>query len=271
LRPFFSASGSSILSRQASQKAWPQATSMRGTTPPAALYGSMQTAHAGRSTAAAAGAVLAGAVVGAVAGGRWPVAVATASAAAVVAASSRSACRSEKGVRLAHKMRVGPYIPAGIQTENAEVGPTSGPTWRVSHSSRRGERRPRFSFARRARPCLEPSRGTLPAHQYEAHKHHHRDLRLPTPQRNAAPRAAARLLHGVCRAMCRLHLCHVLTPPAEHFTLQTAKQPSHRWSQHMHFTTQPGCCFCTVRFLLRLGVDVEVILTSPCIFCMGNH
>ena len=21
----------------------------------------------------------------------------------------------------------------------------------------------------------------------------------------------------------------------------------------------------------RLGVDVEVILTSPCIFCMGNH
>jgi hypothetical protein len=22
---------------------------------------------------------------------------------------------------------------------------------------------------------------------------------------------------------------------------------------------------------LRLGLDVEVILTSPCIFCMGNH
>jgi hypothetical protein len=105
---------------------------MRGTTPPAALYGSMQTTHAGSSTAAAA-AVSAGAVVGDVAGRRWLVAVATVSAVAVAAAPSRSACCSEKGVRLAHKMRVGPYIPVGIQTEKAEVGPTSGPTWRLSH------------------------------------------------------------------------------------------------------------------------------------------
>ena len=30
-------------------------------------------------------------------------------------------------------MRVGPYISVGIQTEKAEVGPTSGPTWRLSY------------------------------------------------------------------------------------------------------------------------------------------
>ena len=30
-------------------------------------------------------------------------------------------------------MRAGPCIPVGIQTEKAEVGPTSGPTWRPSH------------------------------------------------------------------------------------------------------------------------------------------
>ena len=40
---------------------------------------------------------------------------------------------SEKGVRLAQKMQVGPCIPVGIQTEKVEVGPTSRPTWRLSH------------------------------------------------------------------------------------------------------------------------------------------
>jgi hypothetical protein len=40
---------------------------------------------------------------------------------------------SEKSVRLAQKMRVGPCIPVGIQREKAGVGPTSGPTWRLSH------------------------------------------------------------------------------------------------------------------------------------------
>ena len=40
---------------------------------------------------------------------------------------------SEEGVRLAQKMRVGPCIPVGIQQEKAEVGPTSGPTWRFPH------------------------------------------------------------------------------------------------------------------------------------------
>ena len=33
-------------------------------------------------------------------------------------------------------MRVGPCIPVGIQLEKAEVGPTSGPTWRLSHLGR---------------------------------------------------------------------------------------------------------------------------------------
>ena len=40
---------------------------------------------------------------------------------------------SEKGVRLAQKMPVGPCIPVGIQPSKAEVGPTSGPTWRRAH------------------------------------------------------------------------------------------------------------------------------------------
>ena len=36
---------------------------------------------------------------------------------------------SEKGVRLAQKMQVGPCILMGIQLLKAEVGPVSGPTW----------------------------------------------------------------------------------------------------------------------------------------------
>ena len=31
-------------------------------------------------------------------------------------------------------MQVGPRIPVGIQLEKAEIGPTSGPTWRLSRS-----------------------------------------------------------------------------------------------------------------------------------------
>ena len=43
---------------------------------------------------------------------------------------------SEKGVRLAQKMQVGPCVPVGIQLEKTEVGPTSGPSWRLSHLPR---------------------------------------------------------------------------------------------------------------------------------------
>ena len=46
---------------------------------------------------------------------------------------SEGSSGSEKGVRLAQKMRVGPRIPVGIRLERAEVGPTSGPTRRLSH------------------------------------------------------------------------------------------------------------------------------------------
>ena len=42
-------------------------------------------------------------------------------------------CPSEKDVRLAQKLRVGPCIHVGIQLYKAKVGPTSGPTWRLSH------------------------------------------------------------------------------------------------------------------------------------------
>jgi hypothetical protein len=43
---------------------------------------------------------------------------------------------------LAQKMQVGPCIPARIQRQKAEVGPTSGPTRRLSRSctSKRGAR-----------------------------------------------------------------------------------------------------------------------------------
>ena len=34
---------------------------------------------------------------------------------------------------MAQKMQVGPCIPVGIQRQKAEVGPASGPTWRVPH------------------------------------------------------------------------------------------------------------------------------------------
>jgi hypothetical protein len=47
--------------------------------------------------------------------------------------------RSEKGVRSAQKMRVGPCTPVVIPLEKAEAGPTSGPTYgRLSHSRETG-------------------------------------------------------------------------------------------------------------------------------------
>jgi hypothetical protein len=39
----------------------------------------------------------------------------------------------ENGGRVAQKMQVGPCIPVEIQLEKGEVGPTSGPTWRLCH------------------------------------------------------------------------------------------------------------------------------------------
>ena len=53
---------------------------------------------------------------------------------------------SEKGVRLVQNMQVGPRVPAGIQLEKAEVGPTSGPTWRLSHLPLVGHRRARLAL-----------------------------------------------------------------------------------------------------------------------------
>jgi hypothetical protein len=45
-----------------------------------------------------------------------------------------SCCPSDKGVRSAQKMQVGPCIPVGMQLEKAEVGPTSGPTANLASS-----------------------------------------------------------------------------------------------------------------------------------------
>ena len=41
----------------------------------------------------------------------------------------------ENGVWLAENMQLGPWIPVGIQLQKAALGPTSGPTLRVSHSA----------------------------------------------------------------------------------------------------------------------------------------
>jgi hypothetical protein len=52
----------------------------------------------------------------------------------VAGALPRAACRlSEKGVRLAQKIQVAPCIPVGTLQWKAEVGPASGPAWRLSH------------------------------------------------------------------------------------------------------------------------------------------
>jgi hypothetical protein len=45
----------------------------------------------------------------------------------------RSSHLSEKGVRLAQKMQVGPMHSCGHTAIKAEAGPTSGQTWRLSH------------------------------------------------------------------------------------------------------------------------------------------
>jgi hypothetical protein len=62
-------------------------------------------------------------------------------------------------------MRVGPCIPVGIQLAKAEVGPTFGPTWRLSHlhagGPRRdgaGEIRGAADAAERERAVAEPAR-----------------------------------------------------------------------------------------------------------------
>ena len=50
-----------------------------------------------------------------------------------VGGAEGQALYATKGVRLAQNVQVGPCIPVRIQLETAEVGPTSGPTRRLSH------------------------------------------------------------------------------------------------------------------------------------------
>ena len=58
---------------------------------------------------------------------------------------ARRGAASEKGVRLAQNMQVRPRTPVGIQRLKAEVGPTSEPTWRLSHWGQIGGLRPRLA------------------------------------------------------------------------------------------------------------------------------
>jgi hypothetical protein len=61
---------------------------------------------------------------------------------------------SDTCVRLAQKMAIGPCIPVGVQPQKAEVGPTSGPTWRFSHCA---------GGARGGRCAILLCRGTVPS------------------------------------------------------------------------------------------------------------
>jgi hypothetical protein len=47
--------------------------------------------------------------------------------------SSSMAALREHGVRSAQEMQAGPCTPVETQLEKAEVGPTSGPAWRLPH------------------------------------------------------------------------------------------------------------------------------------------
>jgi hypothetical protein len=76
---------------------------------------------------------------------------------------------SEKGVRLAQKVQVGPCTPVRTRLEKTEVGPTSGPTWRLSH-------------------LLALGRRDVPAGQHHAHRPLHPDH--PRQPQHAWPRAA---------------------------------------------------------------------------------
>jgi hypothetical protein len=65
---------------------------------------------------------------------------------AVASSSSSSAAEShsfrERGLSLAQNMQAGPCVRVGIQLQRAEVGPTSGPTWRLAHLLRPAARGP---------------------------------------------------------------------------------------------------------------------------------
>ena len=77
-------------------------------------------------------------------------------------------CTTEKGVRLAQTMQVRPRIPVGVWLENAEVGPKSGPTRRLSH---RGRRR-RACRQRRVAGQRRRIQGPLPLHHLPQSKNH---------------------------------------------------------------------------------------------------
>jgi hypothetical protein len=120
---------------------------------------------------------------------------------------------SGKGVRLAQKLKVGPCISVVIQLFEAEVGPTSGPTWCLSHLQREA--------AMQAEADREVRRVPLDA-------------------------ALGRLPPGLGR-----HCPRVILQPAR--GQRGRNLPPYRVGRR------------------RLGVDVEVILMSPCIFCTENH
>jgi hypothetical protein len=61
-------------------------------------------------------------------------------------------------------MQVGPCIHVGIQLEKAEVGPTSGPTWRLSYL--RSGRAARAEGLRHRRHRVGGLRGFTRAHCY---------------------------------------------------------------------------------------------------------
>jgi hypothetical protein len=99
---------------------------------------------------------------------------------------------------LVQKMQVGQCIPVGIQLGKAEVGPTSGPTWRLFHSmaspSRLPERRRRAAL-RMPPPAPACGAPDAPVPAYSPH----RRAQIASPRSNGAGAAAPR----GCRADVR--------------------------------------------------------------------
>jgi hypothetical protein len=135
--------------------------------------------------------------------------------------------QSEQGARLAQKMQVGPCIPVGIQPQNAEVGPTSGPAWSLSRSvptrgPPRGGPTPRRAGPGRTR---RSRRGC-----WQTARRRWRSSALMAPGRAQTWSSSVRPFpspNPACEAAPSLHKVHAL--PASRVCGALAQQPSRVW------------------------------------------
>ena len=122
---------------------------------------------------------------------------------------------SEKGVRSAQKLQVGPCMPVGTQLEleQAEVGPTSWPTWRLSHlypiEHEPMELQPKRPVWQRAQPsgAGAPTRDHYSDREVSSPDHHGRPDKRPArvgrDRQGQGTRARAHVEPGVLLAVAR--------------------------------------------------------------------